>query len=227
MLTLLKSYLDHFEALDGEDNRDSVAVETGPPPSAPITPPVYCISQNLLDHMSCRLPECQPNCSSYDNFFEQFRVFRSQDDVTVLVCDKSYQSEVNGTLVFDDWGERDDDPDGVWRVRDTVKIYEHLFSDQTEHPLIVRYLGPTVSGYKLERLHPGPMPDISPLPSPKDNDAVLVYQYMTDNDSPICEKEKDVQDEEILAKEEAVVQDRSAEWPKIEARYWGPVLLKA
>ncbi|KAK5717149.1 hypothetical protein LTR15_009038 [Elasticomyces elasticus] len=54
---------------------------------------------------------------------------------------------------------RADETDWMKRIEGANRIYQHLFASQPSHPGVVGYLGPTNTGYCLERLNPGPIYD--------------------------------------------------------------------
>lgn len=95
----------------------------------------------------------------YAELTEEFFVVPANDGMSVLVFSTYFQSESaeDQSVIYDDWEMtmRRDPRNHPKRLHDTVRLYEHLFRDRDPHPRIVRYLGPTPSGYRLERLAPG------------------------------------------------------------------------
>ena len=129
----------------------------------------------------------RPGTYWYTDFFEQIYIAPTQDGTSLLVFPKSFQTEdpATGKAFYDDDWLRDDDEDPRECVEDTVRVYEHLrASDPTtfEHPRLVRYLGQTSSGYRLERLSPGPMPDTRKLRA-SENSTVFAHYHRWSEDS--------------------------------------------
>ncbi|OCL13058.1 hypothetical protein AOQ84DRAFT_417210, partial [Glonium stellatum] len=93
----------------------------------------------------------------YTNFFGQAYVVPHRDGKSVLVFPSNFRGE-EASLGF----VRDDDADPMNMVQYAATVYKHLKED---HPRLVKYLGTTSSGFRLERLTPGPMPSRFPHPS--------------------------------------------------------------
>ncbi|KAK5686790.1 hypothetical protein LTR17_026837 [Elasticomyces elasticus] len=119
----------------------------------------------------------------YDEWFDAINIVPASDGVSVLTFCPGFLSEDPDTHEVDydeEMYPRDEDINWVRRLRNTNRVYQHMFESESEstsssHPRIVRYLGPTPTGYRLERLQPGPAypRDLDPTT----NDAVLaLYQ---------------------------------------------------
>ncbi|KAK5686791.1 hypothetical protein LTR17_026838 [Elasticomyces elasticus] len=115
-------------------------------------------------------------------WFDQYIIVPS-DGVSVIVFHHWFQAEDNQTheVVYHEYAtdaRSAEETNWIARLDDTNRIYQHMFaSSDDSHPRIVRYLGRTVGGYKLERLHPGPAYAGDTFPSPDIDDAVLaLYQ---------------------------------------------------
>ncbi|KAK5693133.1 hypothetical protein LTR97_010609 [Elasticomyces elasticus] len=119
----------------------------------------------------------------YDEWFDAINIVPASDGVSVLTFCPGFLSEDPNTHEVDydeEMYPREEDINWVRRLRDTNRVYQHMFESESEstsssHPRIVRYLGPTPTGYRLERLKPGPAypRDLDPTT----NDAVLaLYQ---------------------------------------------------
>lgn len=102
----------------------------------------------------------QDSKALYSEMTDEFNVVPANDGTSVLVFSIYFKSESPETkrVVYSE--EMNADPsepkDHPKRLRDTVRIYEHLLRDREPHPRVVRFLGATPSGYRLERLSPGP-----------------------------------------------------------------------
>lgn len=106
----------------------------------------------------------------YDNFYQAVDVVPHADGKSVLVFPATFLAETaNGGVVCEEVLEGDPDP--ASHIQCAVKIYEHITAD---HPRVVRYLGTTPSGYRLERLSPGPIPWT--LPQPNSPAVMALYQ---------------------------------------------------
>ncbi|KAK4965714.1 hypothetical protein LTR42_011727 [Elasticomyces elasticus] len=119
----------------------------------------------------------------YDEWFDAINIVPASDGVSVLTFCPGFLSEDPDTHEVDydeEMYPREEDINWVRRLRDTNRVYQHMFESESEstsssHPRIVRYLGPTPTGYRLERLKHGPAypRDLDPTT----NDAVLaLYQ---------------------------------------------------
>lgn len=115
----------------------------------------------------------------YAELTENFRVAPANDGTSVLVFLRYFLSESpeDKSVVYDEYEmtvdrDRDGKVDLRTRSSDTVRLYDHLFRDRQPHPRVVHYLGPTLSGYRLERLSLGPVGPCTSLNS----DAVLALR---------------------------------------------------
>lgn len=118
-----------------------------------------------------------PGLSGFkDDFNEEYYILRADDGHTALLFPSTFLSEeADGTIIFGETRVDDDDPRE--RLDATVQIYDILIEHDTFHPRIVKYLGTTDSGYRLERLsHSSAGLDL-PCPFSHLNDVVLaLYQ---------------------------------------------------
>ncbi|KAK5679326.1 hypothetical protein LTS10_008141 [Elasticomyces elasticus] len=99
----------------------------------------------------------------YDEWAEQVMVVPSNDGTSVLVHHCWLQAEDPDTheIIYHEHASlmRPDETDWLKRIEGANRIYQHLFAYQASHPRIVGYLGPTSTGYRLDRLNPGPTYD--------------------------------------------------------------------
>ncbi|KAK5744510.1 hypothetical protein LTR17_001904 [Elasticomyces elasticus] len=99
----------------------------------------------------------------YDEWAEQVMVVPSNDGTSVLVHHCWLQAEDPDTheIIYHEHASmmRPDETDWLKRIEGANRIYQQLFAYQASHPRIVGYLGPTSTGYRLERLNPGPIYD--------------------------------------------------------------------
>ncbi|THW82730.1 hypothetical protein D6D15_10040 [Aureobasidium pullulans] len=86
-----------------------------------------------------------------DEFNEEYYILPANDGRTALLFPSTFLSEeADGTVIFGETRVDDDDPRE--RLDAVVQIYGILAEHDTFHPRIVKYLGTTNSGYRLERL---------------------------------------------------------------------------
>ncbi|KAK3628928.1 hypothetical protein LTR56_009381 [Elasticomyces elasticus] len=99
----------------------------------------------------------------YYEWAEQVMVVPSNDGTSVLVHHGWLLAEDPDTheIIYHEHASmmRPDETDWLKRIEGANTIYQHLFASQSSHPRIVGYLGPTNTGYRLERLNPGPIYD--------------------------------------------------------------------
>jgi hypothetical protein len=111
-----------------------------------------------------------------DFFNEDYAVLAANDGHTALIFPCTLISEeVVGTVIFD--GVRVDDDDPRDRIEPTICIYEYLAARIPLHPRMVKYLGTTTTGYRLERVAYSSVDIELPCPYHDMNMAVLgLYQ---------------------------------------------------
>lgn len=100
----------------------------------------------------------------YVEFFENLAAApgRERDIVIVFPNYLGFEEVRPGIRSHDNAGE-DEIQKVEYRLQCTQRIYEHLFARQATHPRVVPFLGSTPTGYKLQRLHPGPLDRIRGL----------------------------------------------------------------
>lgn len=108
--------------------------------------------------------------------YGSYVVVPSKDGTSVLVFSSYFMSESHQekgvTILYRDWEIWPDEDYHEERLDFANKMYQHLFRDRQPHPRVVRYMGSTPSGYRLERLFPGAV-DFTRSSS---SDAVLALQ---------------------------------------------------
>ncbi|CAD0016219.1 unnamed protein product [Aureobasidium pullulans] len=86
-----------------------------------------------------------------DEFNEEYYILPANDGRTALLFPSTFLSEeADGTVIFGETRVDDDDPRE--RLDAVVQIYGILAEHDAFHPHIVKFLGTTNSGYRLERL---------------------------------------------------------------------------
>ncbi|THX31224.1 hypothetical protein D6C90_07753 [Aureobasidium pullulans] len=111
-----------------------------------------------------------------DDFNEEYYILPANDGHTALLFPSTFLSEqADGTVIFGETRVDDDDPRE--RLDAVVQIYDVLSGHDTFHPRIVKYLGTTNSGYRLERLSHSSIGLDLQCPYSHHNDVVLaLYQ---------------------------------------------------
>ena len=109
----------------------------------------------------------------YSEMTDEFNVVPANDGTSVLVFSiyfKSESPETKSVVYIEEMNADSSEPkDHPKRLKETVRIYEHLLRGREPHPRVVKYLGSTPSGYRLERLWPGSVAICTDVK----NDAVL------------------------------------------------------
>lgn len=156
-----------------------------PPPKTDeeaLSPPAFPC--NLHERFSgVSVPEAANSDPSdsrlYAEFFEHILVAPARERGTVVVFpDYLAPGERRGEYGVREFRKRYDDLEDVGeRIYCARRIYERIYPPAGErHPRIVDYAGATSTGYKLERLFPGPMDRIDGL-KPVDAEPKLLLLY--------------------------------------------------
>ncbi|KAK4553776.1 hypothetical protein LTR86_009274 [Recurvomyces mirabilis] len=114
--------------------------------------------------------------TQYDEFYEHYcaAVARDRQSVVLFPSTLCSESGIQRKLQYESWRADDGDPPQD-RLKYAARIYEQLTLTGPLPQCFVQYLGRTNTGYRLERLEPGPMPYV--LPKAEEADRVLaLYQ---------------------------------------------------
>ncbi|KAK4950353.1 hypothetical protein LTR10_011334 [Elasticomyces elasticus] len=148
MLSFVRSLFGHWEA-----GNKAEALSPTPPERRP-----YNVQPVPID---ASVEPADPEY--YDAWAEQVIVVPSNDGTSVLIHHCWSQAEDPDTheIIYHEHASmmRADETDWMKRIEGANRIYQHLFASQPSHPGVVGYLGPTNTGYCLERLNPGPIYD--------------------------------------------------------------------
>lgn len=121
-----------------------------------------------------------PDSAIADKWIEEYLVVPADDGKSVLVFSEYFVGEGrDGETEFDQEHRSVFESENHLRLADVARIHQRLLEGADDHEessrRIVQYLGASPAGYRLERLSPGPFPQISP--NVEESDALLaLYQ---------------------------------------------------
>lgn len=101
---------------------------------------------------------------------------REPDTLVVFPINLDARDREDGERVSESYLDEDDAEHVEHRLDCARRIYAHLFADGAAHPRIASYRGPTATGYKLQRLRPGPLMHMAGL-QPARTSAKLLALY--------------------------------------------------